>query len=338
MQRFSSFDVPITIYYVFIIHLLNQLFTHNSSAIYKQLTKYLINYCFVNRSTVWPSESVKSAQLLLSFMIDQLDNSWPVSILSVFNDKILVSSIFNFSHLFIYSREGLHLSTITTYDDILWDAVWVPCGNIVYTTFNSKKVVVMSEFGKIITTHTQIKYPRCLSVSNDDTMYLSGWKTGIYESTNYGISWNLIIHANDAWHCQQIIKVITDHSHDFWVLEWNDDYNWHLRVLSVDSRRSDGSVAWRDINVTTTDGKHIDLMTCSLSYDGNMNIFLSDYDNKAVHVLSVSGQNYRQLLLPNHIENVPCMLAVDKRRQLLYVGQEKGVVEVFKLSYGNGYD
>ena len=272
-------------------------------------------------------------------MIDQLDNSWPVSILSLFNDKILVSSICNFSQLFIYNREGLYLSTITTYDnDILWDAVWVPCGNIVYTTLNSEKVVVMSEFGKIITIHTQIKYPRCLSVSNDDTMYLTDWKTGVYESINYGISWNFIINANDAWHCQQLIKVITDYSHDFWMLQWNDNYNWHLRVRSVDSRRSDGSSAWRDININTTDGKNTDLTAYSLSYDGNMNIFLSDYYNKAVHVLSVIGQNHRQLLSPYHIKNEPCILAVDKRRQLLYVGQEKGVVEVFKLSYGDGGD
>ena len=169
-------------------------------------------------------------------------------------------------------------------------------------------------------------------------MYITDWKTVVYESTDYGISWNLIINANDAWHCKQAIKVITDHSHDFWILECNDTLKWHLPVRSIDSRRSDGSVAWRDVNVTTTDGKDIDLTPCGLSYDGNMKSFLSNYNNKAVHVLSAIGQNHRQLLLPNHIKNEPCILAVDKRRQLLYVGQEKGVIEVFKLSNGDGYD
>ena len=277
-----------------------------------------------------------SSQLLLNFIVNQL-KVCIVNILSVFNDKLLVSCITR-SRLFIYSREGRHLSTITT-NDWLRDATWTPSGNIVYTKCYSNKVVVMSESGKVITTKKKkMTSPRYLSVSSDDIIYLADYETGVYQSTDDCVSWSLVFKSTGGWHCWQVIKVTTDHSDDFWTLEESNNYNYHLRVYSVDRRCSDGNVTWRDINVTTTDGQHIDLSWSSLSYDGNMNIFLSDYANKAVHVLSVNGQYHCQLLSSHLIKNKPLKLAVDKERQLLYVGQVEGVVEVFKLTYGDGGD
>ena len=256
----------------------------------------------------------------------------------MFNDKLLVSS-YLLSQLFIYSRKGRHLSTITTNNnEKLRDATWTPRGNIVYTTWNSNEVVVMSESGKDITTHTQMTGPRYLSVSSDDIIYLADYETGVYQSTDDSVSWSLVFKSTDGWHCRQVIKVTTDHSDDFWTLERSDNLNYRLRVYSLNRRRSDGNVTWRDINVTTADGKHIRLSYSRLSYDGNMNIFLSDYLNKAVHVLSVNGQYHCQLLSSHHIKNIPYRLAVDKERQLLYVGQDKSVVEAFKLTYGDGGD
>ena len=120
--------------------------------------------------------------------------------------------------------------------------------------------------------------------------------------------------------------MITDHSYNFWVLGWNDNYNWHLRVYSVNCKCSDSNLILRDISVTTTDGKHVDLMGSCLLYSSNMNIFLNENNNTAVHVFSAISQNHCQLLSPHHLKNEPCVLVVDKRRQLLYVGQEKGVV------------
>ena len=279
-----------------------------------------------------------SSQLLQNFTVNQLKGSY-VNILSVFNDKLLVSSV-NLSQLFIYSREGRHLSIITTNNnDKLRDATWTPRGNIVYTTCDSNKVVVMSESGKVITTHTQMTEPRRLSVSNDDIIYLSDSKTGVYQSTDDGVTWSLVFKSTDEWHCYQVIKVTTDYSDDFWTLEQSYNNNWHLRVYSVDRRRSDGNVTWRDINVPTTDSKHINLSVSSrLSYNGNMNIFFNNWDNKAIHVLSVNGQYHCQLLSSHHFKNNPYRLAVDKERQLLYVGQMWSVVGVFKLTYGDGGD
>ena len=279
-----------------------------------------------------------SSQLLQNFTVNQLKGLYSVDILSVFNDKLLVSGSGLFQ-LVIYSREGRHLSTITNNkNDMLCDATWTPRGNIVYARCYSNEVVVMSESGKVITTHTQMTEPRRLSVSSDDIIYLADSKTGVYQSTDDGVSWSLVFKSTDGWHCYQVIKVTTDRSDDFWTLEQSDNNNHHLRVYSVDRRRSDGNVTWRDINVPTTDGKHINLSFSRLSYDGNMNIFLSDRDNKAVHVLSVNGQYHCKLLSSHHFMNRPRRLAVDKERQLLYVGQEEGVVGVFQLTYGDGGD
>ena len=302
--------------------------------------KYLTNYCCVNRSTVSLCQSVTSSQLLFHFTVDQF-KGWGVFIMSVFNDKLLVSCVYYCSQLFIYSREGRHLATITINDnDKLWDATWTPRGNIVYTTFKSNKVVVMSESSEVITTNTQTTSPLYLSVSNDDIIYLANWGTGVYQSTDDGVSWSLVFESTDGRHCMQVIKVTTEDSDNFWTLEYNDNYNnTQLRVYSVDRRRTDGNVTWRDINVTTTDGKHINLSISSrLAYDGNMNIFLSDYHNIAVRVLSVNGQHNCQLLSSHHIKNNPFRLAVDKERQLMYVGQRESVVRVFKLAYGKGED
>ena len=280
-----------------------------------------------------------SSQLLTNFTVKKL-KGFGVNILSAFNDKLLVScgGLFGLSQLFIYSLEGRHLSTITINDnDKLFDAKWTPHGEIVYTTLDSNKVVVMSESGKVIATYTRMTEPRDLSVSSDNIIYLADSETGgVYQSTDDGVSWSLVFKSTDGCHCEQVITVTTDHSDDFWTLGNSVNKNYHLRVYSVDRRRSDDNVTWRDINVTTTDGKHINFSSSSLSYDGNMNIFLSDRANKAVHVLSVNGQYHCQLLSSLHIKNEPWRLAVDEERQLLYVGQWDGVVGVFKLTCGEG--
>ena len=174
----------------------------------------------------------------------------------MFQDKLLVSC-YERTQLFIYSRTGRHLLTITTNDvDKLCDATWTPRGNIVYTTCNSKKVVVLSESGKVITSHTQMTNPRYLSISNDDIIYLADRKTGVYQSADDGVSWSLVFKSTDNRHCRQVIKVTTDHNDNFWTLETSNYNNCHLRVYEVDRSRSDDNVIWRDINIPSTDGKH----------------------------------------------------------------------------------
>ena len=90
-------------------------------------------------------------------------------------------------------------------------------------------------------------------------------------------------------------------------------------MYSIERNRSDGVATWKDINVPVKNGAHINLTYISLLYDGNTDIFLSDFNNKAVRVFSVNGQYNYQLLSSRHITNSPCILAIDKQSQLLHV-------------------
>ena len=277
-----------------------------------------------------------SSQLLLSFTVDQLNC---VQTLSVFNEKILVGSGYDdVFQLFIYSREGLHLSTpVIKNRDKLNDATWTPRGNIVYTCTTEKylnnKVVIMSESGNFNTTLTLNADLQTLSVSNDNTIYLTDQDNGVLQSIDDGVSWRPVFQPVDGYRCMKVLKATINQTDHFWSLGFTKDENFQIRVYSVDRRRFNSNMTWSDINTTTGGGK-ISLPNISLSYDGNMNIFISDHDNKSVHVFLVNGQYHSQLLSSLHIKNNPCKIAVDRNRQLLYVGEEHGVVEVFKLIYG----
>ena len=199
-----------------------------------------------------------------------------------------------------------------------------------YTT-RRNKVVIMSESGTIMAVNTQMTLSLCLHVTNDRTIFFADPTKGLYQSTDDGVSWDLIKQTY-GWQCEQVVKVTFGHSDDFWTLGTSGDNNYRLRVYSWDRRRSDSNMTFRDINVITTNGKHVNLADSELSCYCAMNIFLSDYHSKAVHVFLVNGQYYCQLL---SMENEPHRLAVDVEHKLLYVGQKNGVVDVFKLTYGD---
>ena len=259
-----------------------------------------------------------------------------MDVLSIYNDKLLVSSS-NLCEIYVFSWEGSYLSTIKIeQNDELYDATWTPYGNIVYTTYNSKKVVLISDSGDIITTHFNLTAPNRLSVSNDCVLYLADWKAGVYQSTDGGLSWSLVFKSKDGRNCLQVINVKHNNNDDFWTVEQDNLYDYHLRVYSVNKTLHGANVTWKDINVVTTSGKHIKLSGGSrLSYDGNANIYLSDPANKAVHLLSVNGQYQGQPISSDNIKIEAWRIMVDKERNLLYVGQRFGVVGVFTLIKGD---
>ena len=286
---------------------------------------------------------MKSSQFSLNFTVSQLESRY-VDILSVFNNKLLVGSE-GYSQLFIYSHEGRYLSTITINDndqlstsniDSVCDATWTPHGSIVYTTKNNK-LVVISASGEVSTPQTQIKCPQKLHVSSDGIIYLTDtdWTIGlnVYQSTDDGVSWSLVFKiAGRMQFYKELFKVATDHVDEFWILKRRIDspvFREQINsfVYCMNKRRSDGTFTRRNIKVD----EYVNLF-----YDGNMNIFLSDWSNEVVYVLSANGQYHCQLLSSRQIKNFPCKLVVDKERQLLYIGESKGVVEVFELTYGDG--
>ena len=253
-----------------------------------------------------------------------------VEILSVFNSKLLISRI-DFSQLFIYSHEGRHVSTITIEaDERLWDASWTPRGNVVYAT-RSNKVAVMSASGKVFnTTQKQMIEPRHFSISNDDIIYLCDIMEGLYQSTDDGFSWNLVFRPTNGWHFWQAIKVTTSNSDDYWIKEWNDNMKWRFGVYK---RRFGGKVTWREVNVPSPDGLQL-----SMAYDGNMNIFFSDNKEKSVYLLLVNSQHHCRLLSSHHIKYTTKRLAVDRKRKVLYIGQDYSLLDVYELTYGDGGD
>ena len=244
----------------------------------------------------------------------------------MFNDKLLISST-SFSHLFIYSHDGHYLSTILNVNcDILRDATWSPHGSIVYICKNSSKVVVISESGKVLAKHHQFEEPRCLRVSNDNIIYLTEWEKGIYQSTDDGISWSFVFKLRDGCYHWQVIKVTADDSDDFWIQEYNgDESNAYVRLIvySVNKKRSGDNMTLE------IDSERFDFLDSSLSVDVNRNIFLSEKRNQSVHVFSMNGRYNSQLLSSNELQARPWSLTVDQKRQLLFVGQDNGIVQAF---------
>ena len=274
---------------------------------------------------------------MLNFTINNLTD---IAILSVFNDTILIGTFLG-SKLMIISSDGRNLGTISLQStDSLYDAVWTPRGNIVYTTsrrgthpLKRIEVVTISMSGLPIKRQT-IGLGR-LSVSNDKIIYLADDKTGLLQSIDDGINWDVVFTSTDEWLFVQAIKVTTDHGDNLWINESKDN-NYHIRVYSMNKSHSDGNVTWRDNNVITTVDQNVILSdSCSLTYDGNRTIFLTDPRNHSVHLFSASGQYCQLLSLPDFL-SVPKIIALDKEHQLLYVGKDETTVrvEVYKLTGG----
>ena len=289
----------------------------------------------VNRTSELRYFYVTSSQHLFNITVAQLIGRRANNELSVFYGKLLVSCG-ELSQFFIYGLEGKYLLTKSTNSNekLAFGVSWTPKGDIVYTTYDRKsRLMVKTVSGKIITMPIHMTQPQYFSISNRDTIYLTDKKAGVYQSKDDGVSWSLAFNSSDNWHCEEVVTVTNDFTDDFWLLGRNDNFKYNLRVYSLDRRRSEYRFIWRDVDVPTTDGKTIFLGSSRLTYDGKMNILLSDKQNKAVHVLSANGQHHCQLLSSHQFKGRPCSLAVDREHQLLYVGQEESTVEVFQLIY-----
>ena len=285
---------------------------------------------------------MKSARLLFNFTAGQLLEKAKISVLSVYEDTLLVGSKLHVQ-FYTYHKEGRHLSSLIVNScNTLWDAVWTTHGNILCTKYNaiSKRyrfiLVILLKSGNVnyTTLANQLTEPRYRRVTDDVVFNLAYSLPDEFESTDNSVSCALIFKVtNNGSACWQVLKITTGNSDNFWTIERISSQNFRLRVYSVDNRRPDGNVTWRNINATPKDGKRINLVASSLSYDGSMNIFLSDLYNKAIHVYLMNGQYHCQLLSASNLNNKPYKLTVDKKRKLLYVGQDNNLIEVFSLAY-----
>ena len=268
---------------------------------------------------------------LHDFKIVEL-KGWMTDILSLHNDKLLASKS-DFSEIYIYSLEGVYLRTVNISNkDRLADASWTYRGNIVYTTTDSHKVVVMTERGEVIQ-YSLMTEPKRLSVTTDGTIYLADITAGVYQSTDDGATWNLVFDSSPSWHCWQVIKVTNEQMDDFWTFDFDQE---RMRVYSVNKKYPGVNVTWKDINLVATGGKKIKFSYSSMLCDSNSNLFLSDFENKAIHVLTTKGQYRFQLLSSLDINTLPSRISLEDYKRLLLVGRSGGGVKVFRLFYHEG--
>lgn len=133
---------------------------------------------------------------------------------------------------------------------------------------------------------------------------------------------------------------------DYWALEVNYGLSITYRLRIYRSTATSGEKfndAKTANEVTLPRNVHLDLQS-TLVFDGHSHVLLgtrsTDSDQSVVHVLSVAGQGqgryegYLQLK-PSalHLDHSPYSLAVDRSRDLLYVGQWAGQVKVFTLKH-----
>ena len=265
-------------------------------------------------------------------------------ILSVFEDKLLIGcagcGICNniVDILLILSPNGDKLTSISAVDNTgpIQDAMWTPRGNIMYLGRNGIRdiIVVLSVNAEVIAVYTQLKStpgPFCLS--NDGIIYVAEIEVGVHQSADDGVSWNVGFNPVDGWYCAYFLKVVLDNYEYFWTYEHLDDMRGRYRMYTVNRKQPDSNVIFKDINITTIEGKQTCIGgNCRLSFDGNMNILLSD-NNKTVFAWSLNGEHHFQLLPPDLMNDKPYILAVNKDRQLLYAGESYGIIKVFQLKY-----
>ena len=92
----------------------------------------------------------------------------------------------HFPSLYIYDEESNYLSSISSSSDEFRDAVWTPRGRIAYAT-KTNKIVIIEETSQVIS-YTQKMQPNHFSVFKDDVIYLTDLLTGIFQSTDDGVS------------------------------------------------------------------------------------------------------------------------------------------------------
>ena len=134
----------------------------------------------------------------------------------------------------------------------------------------------MLESGYVTSSYTRVKFPMYFWVSND-IIYLTSLYSGVFQTTNDGNIWELVLSkAADHWYCFMAIQITTYHSDDFWTLEKSSIKEaYKLRVYSVHKNILRNKVTWEEIIFTTNNGSAIEFEHNALSYDGNLNIFLS---------------------------------------------------------------
>lgn len=277
-----------------------------------------------------------------------------VDTLSISNYGSLIVSTQRSNQLYIVSADGINVTTIRIpLGNAMHDAVWTPRGNIAVTTETGEQgdVIILTQAGDLIARNHMMQ-PQYLSRSNanaeDDIIYLNDIRRGMYQSIDDGETWSLVFSAPDSWRCKHAVRVVSSENdkaktRDFVTIEYKSS-TWRMRVYTVNDNNAN-RLTWRNVTMPTSiiDFK---LGTSKLGCDNHGNFFVTDLQNRAVHMwssTSVAGLYvYNRQLLSQHsfsLENTPVCVTLFKQsnRVILYVGLlSYGEVSLFTLLYETG--
>jgi hypothetical protein len=194
------------------------------------------------------------------------------------------------------------------------------------------KVFTLKSSGEVIA-QTKMTDPAYFgTISNDDSQSLSlaDYSTGVYQSTDGGLTWQLVFRAPRPWATRQAIRVTATRNTTTGDIITTATW-WTIDVLGSNSSRLSlydaGTLERRDVSLPS----HItSIFQSRLAYDDkSQRIFMTDVVNNDVHQLSVDGSYIGRLLSGL---NAPCSIVVNTERALLYVGQSDATVGVYKLA------
>ncbi len=255
--------------------------------------------------------------------------------------------IFSDAKFHIYSTAGDHVtSMLISKEEKISDVMWTPQGNIVFAAKTKVTTVAMS--GDVVG-QTIMSATGLLSVSNDNVIYIADRYTGMYKSTNDGVTWSHVFNppkvslsesSEERWVLTQAIVVSTDQYNIFWTVN-KDAAAYELAtniLIHADDKRNNASLFWRSVTSDLLNDVVHDMEDNfnRLTYDGQSTIFALIYESNYVHLFHVTGLYERKIAVQHQVEIAPQCMAIDKQRHVMYVDQSEvngSVVNVYTLTY-----
>ena len=302
---------------------------------YLDLSLVLIIYSTATVSLSVTSESIGnlSSTLLNSFTLHDMKFS-SITILSFFNYQLLVGEYKQ--TFFIFNQNMKHIRTIHTKycadSSLIRDAIWTPKGDILYAQSQCNKVYLISDYDAFITANT-VTDPRKFSIF-DNNIYLADYYSGVYQSTDDGFTWTLILKSANEGHFCQAIKIIADSYSYFWTLEMLQEVTY-LQVYRADTRNADSTETFINTNLnrpfqTIVEGNS------QIWYDGRTFVFAGKSMIQGFQVYSLNGE-YRFTLLPseNKLHSKPnytiMSVTMDREHRIIFFGTQFGILLQSKL-------
>ena len=257
----------------------------------------------------------------------------PVTILSLYYDKLIVSSVSATILQVIDIKKNYTLRILYAIHE-LKDAVWLSNGNILCVSENGR-VWVMNEMGVLIFRCVQ-KFDdvQCLSLSYDNkNIYLASGKNGVFQSTDGGFSWLHVFKSREGWRFIQSIRVCSGDKQpdNYWVVETLNE-TWRVNIycgkdlagkcINVENRVAFGrKIMFENVR--------LEYVSENYSVYGNKRVvYVPDYFNHDVYVYSAIG-HYQHALF-SYVIKYPTRLIFDSQRKRLYVGQNNGDVAYYE--------